>query len=105
MQWTYSPAMVVPLPLPSTYDDQDEMHFVHNIGDIHAAHSLGATVRDIPSDNDYWVIHVVAAYEYTQSSDYDPNGEVLSETGLAAGTDQDGPIFIFLRRSGTSRRT
>gem|GEM_PF-5763416 len=88
----YRPAFIEPVDVLGALDANDEIPFVHNLADAAAA-ATGNAVRDVPSVERFWVIHIVGAYEGEVTEDFDP--DVLPATyGYAPG--DDGPCLIYL---------
>ena len=54
---------------PDDPDQQDDIAFVHNLGDA----AYGAAVIDVPYNTSFWTVQVFAAYEGPSDVDFDPN--------------------------------
>jgi len=98
-------ALIVVKPLPDKHNVKDEtqgddtgtLDFIHNMSSVGATNT-GRDVRDVVSTADYFVSHVVGAYEEDDSGqyhgDYDPNGSYFL-VGYAYGMMHDEAAFIF----------
>jgi hypothetical protein len=83
---------------PLLEDFVDNAEFVHNLGEFaNQSVDSGDLVRDVNSLASFWVIQVLAAYEWKLDRDYDyiigTEQAELGNTNLGAN---DGPINIYL---------
>ena len=74
--------------------------FGHTNDSETAANALGKSIRNVDSENDFWVIQLISGYEYVKLSDIDD--EVAPDTntegwavGWAIKNGNDGPTFVF----------
>jgi hypothetical protein len=74
-------------------DNSDLLPFKHNAPPGGAA-NFGNTVRDVASEEFYWVTHTVVGYE--QAPDQDLDGELGFTLGWGYIRNGDGPNFVFL---------
>jgi hypothetical protein len=95
----FTPAFVdVKVDLGS-YNVRPLLTFEHYFGDNDAnaaalAALAGNSRRDVPSENAFWSIQLVTAYEYASNFDGDPNAEA-GTLGLNVQIRLDGPTYIF----------
>ncbi|MFO0871492.1 MAG: hypothetical protein U0935_21425 [Pirellulales bacterium] len=64
------PAQVIVQLLPATYDWRDDVRFQHNL-----TTSIGREVRDAVSQSYFWHVHMIGAYEGSDTQDNDPDNE------------------------------
>jgi hypothetical protein len=90
MQAEYPKAFVQLKTLSNSYDVTDDARFDHNSDDFEAF-SVGDSVRDVRSEEAFWVVQMFGAYEGPDTKDNDDEFDV--RLGTAPGTD--GPCNVY----------
>ena len=94
-------ALIEVRPLPAEYNVEDAtpendtgtLPYRRNLEMLGAANFLNQ-VRDVDSEQYFWVVHVVGAYEGPDELDYDPNTELFL-LGYTFLKMTDGPIAVY----------
>jgi hypothetical protein len=65
-----------------------------DLGTRNAAIATANSVRNVRSENDFWVTQLIYGYEYSEDSDYDPDGDQPVVLGNGVPADGDGPAYV-----------
>lgn len=93
------PALVDVRGLPSEFNVDPSVPFKHHVGTGLAAETLAQNARDVSSQQEFWVIQMVAAYESYDNSSNDPDvpfGQGQATYGYATEKNGDGGTFVYL---------
>lgn len=91
------PALIVSKPLLDSFNKKPTVPFVHYAGFGDAAAAAANAQRDVKSKQEFWVIHMVGAYE-AWAQDNDPDSPFLSfqwTVGYATNPGSDDPTFVY----------